>query len=317
MKLAFIAMTTAFLAAPVAFAHEASHPGKSKPLSVEETSFGRQGDPNKATKTIQVGMSDKMRFTPSELTVKRGETVRFQVRNAGKVMHEMVIGTMDELKKHAEMMKKHPGMEHEEAYMAHIRPGKSGSIVWQFTKAGEFHYACLLPGHFEAGMIGKITVTDTKPYAGEQERELKALSVEEVNQYLVGAGMGFAKSAELNHFPGPMHVLELADQLGLSAQQRAQTRQLMDAHKAEARVLGAKVVQSEQALEALFRTANIDQASLAQAARSAAEAQGAYRLTHLDTHRSMRSLLTAEQVASYDRLRGYGAAARTQQKHQH
>ena len=74
-------------------------------------------------------------------------------------MHEMVLGTMDELKKHAELMKKHPGMEHDEPYMAHVAPGKKGEIVWQFTKAGEFFYGCLIPGHFEAGMIGKVTVT--------------------------------------------------------------------------------------------------------------------------------------------------------------
>jgi len=90
--------------------------------------------------------------------VKRGETVRFVVRNHGKVMHEMVIGTMKELQDHADLMRKHPGMEHDEAYMAHVAPGKQGEIVWQFTRAGEFHYACLVPGHMEAGMISRITV---------------------------------------------------------------------------------------------------------------------------------------------------------------
>ena len=154
-------------------------------------------------------------------------------------------------------------------------------------------------------------------YAGQEIREVKSLTPEEVKQYLSGAGMGFAKSAELNHFPGPMHVLELADQLNLSAEQRSATKKLMDAHKAEARALGAKVVHSEQALEALFRSADVEQASLAQAVRSAAEAQGAYRLSHLDTHRSMRALLTAEQVASYDRLRGYTGTVEKQQKHKH
>jgi uncharacterized cupredoxin-like copper-binding protein len=74
-------------------------------------------------------------------------------------MHEMVLGTMEELKKHAELMRKHPGMEHDEPYMAHVAPGKTETITWQFTKAGEFHYGCLIPGHFEAGMIGKIRVT--------------------------------------------------------------------------------------------------------------------------------------------------------------
>jgi uncharacterized cupredoxin-like copper-binding protein len=80
------------------------------------------------------------------------------VRNDGKIMHEMVIGTMKELKEHAELMKKFPGMEHDEPYMAHVAPSKRGEIVWQFTRAGEFFYACLIPGHLEAGMIAKITV---------------------------------------------------------------------------------------------------------------------------------------------------------------
>ena len=80
------------------------------------------------------------------------------MKNSGKVMHEMVIGSMKELKEHAEMMKKHPGMEHDEPYMAHVGPGKSETITWQFTKTGEFHFGCLIPGHFEAGMVGMITV---------------------------------------------------------------------------------------------------------------------------------------------------------------
>jgi uncharacterized cupredoxin-like copper-binding protein len=126
--------------------------------SAEEHSFGREGDPKKVTRTVRVDMSDKMRFTPDRLAVRRGETVRFVVRNTGKTMHEMVIGTLKELKEHAELMKKHPGMEHEEPYMAHVAPGKTETIVWQFTKAGEFHFGCLIPGHFESGMVGRIVV---------------------------------------------------------------------------------------------------------------------------------------------------------------
>ena len=73
-------------------------------------------------------------------------------------MHEMVLGTMQDLKEHAEMMKKHPGMQHDEPYMVHVAPGKTRTLVWQFTNAGEFHYGCLIPGHFEAGMVGRIRV---------------------------------------------------------------------------------------------------------------------------------------------------------------
>jgi len=147
------------LVSGAALAHEAKHGKREpRPISTEETPFGREGDPKKATRTVRIGMADTMRFDPAELTIKRGETVRFVVRNHGKVLHEMVIGNMKELKEHAELMKKHPGMEHDEPYMAHVDPGKEQSITWQFTKAGEFYYGCLIPGHFEAGMIGKITV---------------------------------------------------------------------------------------------------------------------------------------------------------------
>ncbi len=129
------------------------------PISTEEHAFGKQGNPKKATRIIAIDMSDTMRFGPADITVKQGETVKFVVTNKGKMMHEMVIGTMDELKEHGEMMKKHPGMEHDEPYMSHVSPGKKQDLVWQFTKAGEFYYACLIPGHFQAGMVGKIKVT--------------------------------------------------------------------------------------------------------------------------------------------------------------
>jgi uncharacterized cupredoxin-like copper-binding protein len=141
-------------------AHGDANQAKSeaRPVSAEEYAFGREGSSKRATRTVRVGMADSMHFSPSELTVKRGETVKFLVRNNGKLKHEMVIGTMRELKAHAEMMKKHPGMEHEEPYMAHVAPGKTETVVWQFTNAGTFYFGCLVPGHFDAGMIGKVEV---------------------------------------------------------------------------------------------------------------------------------------------------------------
>ena len=98
------------------------------------------------------------RFPTGDIVAKARETIRFVGRNDGKAMHEMVIGTMQELKAHAELMRKFPGMEHDEPYMAHVAPGEEGEIVWQFTRAGEYYYACLVPGHLEAGMIGKVIV---------------------------------------------------------------------------------------------------------------------------------------------------------------
>jgi uncharacterized cupredoxin-like copper-binding protein len=142
----------------LALGHGDAHKGAGKSQPMVETEFGRTGDPKKATRTIRVDMSDKMRFTPEAIEVKQGDTVRFVVRNAGRTMHEMVIGTMKELQDHAEAMKKHPGMEHDEPFMAHVAPGRTEEIVWRFTKPGEFHYGCLIPGHFEAGMVGRIKV---------------------------------------------------------------------------------------------------------------------------------------------------------------
>lgn len=147
-----------------------------------------------------------------------------------------------------------------------------------------------------------------QPYAGQHERNIKALSAQEIEQYRAGAGMGYAKAAELNRFPGPMHVLELAEQLGLSAEQRTATRRLMEAHKAEARAIGAKLVEAESLLDAQFRGPSVDGAALAAAVRDAALLQGEYRLAHLETHRRMRALLTDEQVTRYDELRGYSSA---------
>jgi uncharacterized cupredoxin-like copper-binding protein len=148
----------ASLLAGQAWAHSEKHSKKTAAISTEEKAFGREGDPKKTVRTINVDMSDKMRFTPSALTIKQGETVKFVVKNSGKTMHEFVLGTKKELQEHAELMKKHPGMEHDEPYMAHVAPGKTETIVWQFTKAGNFNFGCLLPGHFEAGMVGNVTV---------------------------------------------------------------------------------------------------------------------------------------------------------------
>ena len=156
MRSIIIAGTLAIAALAHGDAHEPGRSAAAQPMV--ETAFGRTGDPRKVTRTIRVEMADTMRFTPSSVTVKRGDTVKFLVRNSGKVMHEMVLGSADELRAHAELMKKHPAMEHDEPYMAHVAPGRTAEIVWQFTRAGEFLYGCLIPGHFEAGMVGKITV---------------------------------------------------------------------------------------------------------------------------------------------------------------
>lgn len=160
-KLHVLTLAALVAASSAALAHgDEAHakPRKFDASKVEATDFGQEGDPKKVSRTIKVDMADNMRFTPAELTVKRGETVRFVVHNDGKLLHEMVLGTQKALAEHAELMKKFPDMEHADPSIAHVKPGKRGEIVWQFTKAGEFQFACLQPGHFEAGMVGKLTV---------------------------------------------------------------------------------------------------------------------------------------------------------------
>ena len=125
---------------------------------MHDAGAGRPGDPAKVSRTIEVAMDDNMRFTPDRIRVKAGETVRFFVRNGGKLQHEFVLGTMAELKEHAAMMRAQPDMKHAEPNMASLSPGKLGGVVWQFGKPGTVDFACLIPGHLEAGMAGKIEV---------------------------------------------------------------------------------------------------------------------------------------------------------------
>ena len=158
IRQATVAALLAWYASGVSAHDEAHGKASAEKQAPAETAFGISADGRKVSRTVQVTMSDRMRFSPDKLNIKRGDTVRFVVSNEGRTMHEMVLGTMAELKQHAELMRKYPGMEHEEPYMAHVPPGRTETIVWQFTKPGEFYYGCLVPGHFEAGMIGKIIV---------------------------------------------------------------------------------------------------------------------------------------------------------------
>lgn len=124
----------------------------------EQKDWGIAGDPKAVKLTIRHGMMDSMRFTPDFAQVKLGDTVRFVIHNEGKLMHEFVIGTKKENQAHAELMRKFPGMEHDEPYMAHVPPGKTAEIVWTFNRPGEFEFGCLIAGHYEAGMKGTIRV---------------------------------------------------------------------------------------------------------------------------------------------------------------
>jgi len=153
-----------FALSPAAHAHgEQAHSARKFDYSqVESTAFGVAADPRKADRTIRVEMRDTMRFVPNDIAVRQGQVVRFVAANKGKVLHEMVLGTVEELRKHAELMQKFPGMEHDEPQIAHVAPGETGEIGWRFSRAGTFKFACLIPGHFEAGMIGTIHVVPSQ-----------------------------------------------------------------------------------------------------------------------------------------------------------
>ncbi len=124
----------------------------------EQKDWGIAGDAENVSRTVECRMLDTMRFVPERIDARLGETIRFAARNTGKVMHEFVIGTKKENAEHAALMAKFPNMEHDEPYMAHVAPGKTGHIVWTFNRPGEFQFACLIAGHYQAGMVGTIVV---------------------------------------------------------------------------------------------------------------------------------------------------------------
>lgn len=162
MKFIFSMMTLASasglaLAPVAAHAHGMPHAQAAEAVK-EQKPWGIAGEARDVKRTIVVTMNDRMRFVPDRIEVREGETVRLLVRNAGKVLHELVIGTGEELKTHAALMRQFPNMEHDEPYMAHVGAGKAAPLVWNFNRAGEFQFACLIPGHFEAGMVGTIRV---------------------------------------------------------------------------------------------------------------------------------------------------------------
>ncbi len=125
-------------------------------------SIGKPGTLQQASQTIAIDMNDDMRFSPAEVVVHKGETIRFTVHNSGKLKHEFVLVTEKALLEHAELMKKFPDMEHAEDNMVSVAPGQSGDVIWQFTRSGKVLFACLQPGHYDAGMKGFVAVDGKK-----------------------------------------------------------------------------------------------------------------------------------------------------------
>lgn len=161
-----IALSLMSAAAFAAGEHGGGHETKNTPAAMagkmagepHSANVGRAGVAAKVTRTIGVSMDDTMRFTPDEISVKTGETIRFFVKNSGQMPHEMVIGSVAELKEHAEMMRSMPSMQHAESNMITLKSGQRGGLIWEFDQPGTVDIACLVPGHMEAGMVAKVKV---------------------------------------------------------------------------------------------------------------------------------------------------------------
>lgn len=150
------------MGAPIASA-DGGHTGHGAPAVTGQAAaaarIGQPGDAAKASRTVKVTLSDSMRFVPARIDVKAGETIRFELHNTGKVDHEMVLGALDDLKAHARQMQANPGMAHSEPNQVHLAPGQRGSLIWRFPRSGTVDFACTVPGHLEAGMVGQVNVT--------------------------------------------------------------------------------------------------------------------------------------------------------------
>lgn len=155
-------LVTIFTAAVASYAWAAGGPpGHSHGDHKTELPFGEPGDPKKPARPVSIVMTDgdgKMSFIPAMIEVKQGDQIKFMLRNNGSSDHEIVLATLEMNLEHAKEMAKNPDMEHDDPNAKRLAPKKTGEILWRFTKVGEFDFSCLIPGHREAGMTGKIIV---------------------------------------------------------------------------------------------------------------------------------------------------------------
>ena len=159
-RLFVLSIVTSTVASTAAFAGPGHKSGEGH-SHAGETAYGMPGDPKKPARPVNITMREadgKMLFVPDRIEVRKGEQIRFVLRNNGEVDHEFVVATLEENLKHAEEMKKNPDMEHDDPNARRLAPKKTGEILWRFTKAGEFDFSCLIPGHREAGMFGRVIV---------------------------------------------------------------------------------------------------------------------------------------------------------------
>ena len=150
MKLRTLTLTVSLsLSSALALAH-----GDGK----DDEDFGQAGNPQQINRRVKIEMHDSMRFSPDKLKVKKGDTVLFVIHNAGAIKHEFVLGTDKALKAHNEFMKQNPNMEHDDDSMVSVAPDETAEIIWQFSRSGVIYFACLQPGHYDAGMKGSVSV---------------------------------------------------------------------------------------------------------------------------------------------------------------
>jgi uncharacterized cupredoxin-like copper-binding protein len=152
----FLTLGTRAAAVAISHGHEPGKSGIATPAS--RTEYGSPGNAKEVTRVVELSLRDTMRIEPGRLSVKQGETLRLRIRNKGAVAHEFVLGTQKEILEHRDMMRTMPTMKNDEANAVSVAPGSTAELVWRFDKPGTFLYACLIPGHWEAGMQGTVTV---------------------------------------------------------------------------------------------------------------------------------------------------------------
>jgi Spy/CpxP family protein refolding chaperone len=169
--------------------------------------------------------------------------------------------------------------------------------------------------------VGFLVITASvnagSQYKGQQMRDIKALSQSDIDGYLKGKGMGLAKAAELNHYPGPRHVLDLAKELELTEKQQMQTQDLFDSMQSEAIVFGKQIVEKEQALDKVFTKTEVNPDELHKILLDIGSLQAKLRYVHLSAHLKQKQILTKHQVMLYDKARGYGEGHHNMGNHSH
>ena len=155
---ALFAFTAMLAMTAQATAHDHAHGKGPLAASAQSAGFGNTGQAKDISRVVEVDMRDTMRFAPDKLTFNAGETVRLHLRNTGALMHEFVLGTQQEILEHRDMMRTMPTMKHDDANAVSVAPGGTADLIWRFDRSGTFEYACLIPGHWEAGMRGTIAV---------------------------------------------------------------------------------------------------------------------------------------------------------------